>query len=162
MMLFEIDFLKMILMFLRKKYYYDGDGRRILFYVRGFEVYMIEVEDKWEVELFLNIFKLELVFLMLSDNQGLVFYVYLQIRMVLLQYLFYRYYVVVVVVVVLRKVFVRMNVVGGLSLVILVVMVLSMFKMGVKRLVVGYLLLFFVGGIILELLFDGEVVRFFV
>ncbi|KAK4639146.1 Protein SABRE [Podospora bellae-mahoneyi] len=158
----ETDLLKTIPMSPRKKYHHDGDGRRISLHVRGFEAYMIEAEDKWEVEPFLNIPKLELAFSTLSDNQGPVFHVHSQIRTVLLQYSLYRHYAVAVAVAVLRKAFVRTNAAGGASPATRVVMVPSTPKMGVKRLVVGHLSPPSAGGTIPELSLDGEVARSFV
>lgn len=158
----ETDLLKTIPMSPRKKYHHDGDGRRISLHVRGFEAYMIEAEDKWEVEPFLNIPKLELAFSTLSDNQGPVFHVHSQIRTVLLQYSLYRHYAVAVAVAVLRKAFVRTNAAGGASPATPVVMVPSTPKMGAKRLVVGHLSPPSAGGTIPELSLDGEVARSFV
>ncbi|KAK4189532.1 mitochondrial protein from FMP27-domain-containing protein [Podospora australis] len=103
----ETDFLRSVPMSPRKKYHHHGDGRRVAFHVRGLEAYMVEAEDKWEVEPFLNIPKFEMAFSTLSDNQGPVFHINSQLRSLLLHYSLYRHYAVGVAVSVLRKAFMR-------------------------------------------------------
>ncbi|KAK4167572.1 mitochondrial protein from FMP27-domain-containing protein [Cladorrhinum sp. PSN259] len=105
----ETDILKTVPMSPRKKYYHDGDGRRMAFQFKGLEAYMIEAEDKWEVEPFVNIPRVEVALSTLSDNQGPVFHIQSQIRTVLIQYSLYRHYAVGVAVTVLRKAFARTN-----------------------------------------------------
>ncbi|KAK4224768.1 mitochondrial protein from FMP27-domain-containing protein [Podospora fimiseda] len=129
----EADILKAIPMSPRKKYHHDGDGRRVAFHFKGLEAYMIEAEDKWEVEPFVSVPRVELAFSTLSDNQGPVFHIQSQIRTVRVQYSLYRHYAVGVAITVLRKAFVGTNkdfaspVVSGTP------------KFDAQRLVVGHL-----------------------
>ncbi|KAL1838040.1 hypothetical protein VTJ49DRAFT_3113 [Mycothermus thermophilus] len=91
----------------RKKYHNEGDGRRITFQARGFEVYMVESAEKWEFEPFVNIPKLEVALSALSDQQGPVFHIQTHIRTLLVQYSLYRHYAVGVAVSALRRAFLR-------------------------------------------------------
>jgi len=105
----ETELLKAVPMSPRKKYQHEGDGRRINIYMRGLEAFMVEGAEKWEVEPFLNVPRLELQFSTSSDNQGPVFHIYSHIRTLLVQYSLYRHYAVGVAVSVLRKAFARTN-----------------------------------------------------
>ena len=89
----------------RKKYYHPGDGRRVAIHVRGLEAFIVESSEKWEIEPFLGIPRLEIAFSTLSDNQGPVFHVHSHVRTLLAQYSLYRHYTVGVAAVVVRKVF---------------------------------------------------------
>ena len=91
----------------RKKYYHDGDGRRVAIHVRGFEAFMVESAEKWEIEPFVNIPRFEIAFSTLSDNQGAVFHVHSHVRTLLAHYSLHRHYAVAVAVLVLRKSFLR-------------------------------------------------------
>lgn len=129
----EADLLKTIPLSPRKKYHHDGDGRRVAFHVKCFEAYMIEAEDKWEVEPFVRIPRVEVAFSTMSDNQGPVFHIQSQIKTVLVQYSLYRHYAVGVAVTVLRKAFMRTGMdVGNPA-------PPSTPKMAPQRLVVGHL-----------------------
>ncbi|KAK5664327.1 hypothetical protein OQA88_548 [Cercophora sp. LCS_1] len=103
----EVDLLRSVPMSPRKKYHHDGDGRRVVIHMRGLEAFMVESAEKWEVEPFINIPKLELAFSTLSDNQGPVLHIHSHIRTLLVQYSLYRHYSVAVAVSVLRKAFAR-------------------------------------------------------
>lgn len=91
----------------RKRYHHDGDGRRLGIHVRGFEAFMMESSEKWEIEPFVNIPKFEVALSTLSDNQGPVFHVQSHIRTLLIQYSLYRHYAVGVAVSVLLKAFAK-------------------------------------------------------
>ncbi|KAK4146145.1 mitochondrial protein from FMP27-domain-containing protein [Dichotomopilus funicola] len=103
----ENDILKAIPVSPRKKYYHEGDGRRVALHARGFEVFMVEAADKWEFEPFVNIPKFEVALSTLSDHQGPVFHIHSHIRTVLLHYSLSRHYAVGVAVSSLRKAFMR-------------------------------------------------------
>ncbi|KAK0646546.1 mitochondrial protein from FMP27-domain-containing protein [Cercophora newfieldiana] len=103
----DAELLKAVPMSPRKKYHHDGDGRRVAFHVRGLEVFMVEGAEKWEVEPFINVPKLEIALSTLSDNQGPVFHIHAHMRSLLVQYSLYRHYAVGVAVSVLRRAFVR-------------------------------------------------------
>ena len=89
----------------RKKHYHHGDGRRVALHVRGLEAFVVESSEKWEIEPFISIPRLEIACSTLSDNQGPVFHVNSHVRTLLVQYSLYRHYTVGVAAVVLRKVF---------------------------------------------------------
>ncbi|KAK4123562.1 hypothetical protein N657DRAFT_645144 [Parathielavia appendiculata] len=91
----------------RKRYYHEGDGRRVSLQARGFEVFMVESAEKWEFEPFIKIPRLEVAFSTLSDHQGPVFHIQSHIRSLLVQYSLYRHYAVGVAVSALRKAFMR-------------------------------------------------------
>ncbi|KAK1751613.1 mitochondrial protein from FMP27-domain-containing protein [Echria macrotheca] len=103
----DTELLKAVPMSPRKKYHHEGDGRRVTIHMRGLEAFMLESAEKWEVEPFLNVPKLEMAFSTLSDNQGPVFHIHSHIRTLLIQYSLYRHYAVGVAVSVLRKAFLR-------------------------------------------------------
>ncbi|KAK1979702.1 mitochondrial protein from FMP27-domain-containing protein [Colletotrichum cereale] len=85
----------------------QGDGRRVTFHVRGLEAYIVESEDRVELEPFVNMPRFEVAFQALSDQQGPVFHIHAAIRTVLLQYSLFRHYSVGVAIMILRKAFMR-------------------------------------------------------
>ncbi|KAK1962727.1 hypothetical protein LY78DRAFT_683810 [Colletotrichum sublineola] len=91
----------------RKKQQSQGDGRRVTFHVRGLEAYIIESEDRVELEPFVNMPRFEVAFQALSDQQGPIFHIHAGIRTVLLQYSLFRHYSVGVAIMILRKAFMR-------------------------------------------------------
>ncbi|KAK2055269.1 hypothetical protein LY76DRAFT_194536 [Colletotrichum caudatum] len=91
----------------RKKQQNEGDGRRVTFHVRGLEAYIVESEDRVELEPFVNMPRFEVAFQALSDQQGPVFHIHAGIRTVLLQYSLFRHYSVGVAIMILRKAFMR-------------------------------------------------------
>ncbi|KAL2124450.1 hypothetical protein VTJ04DRAFT_815 [Mycothermus thermophilus] len=91
----------------RRKYYNEGDGRRITLQTRGLEVFMVESAEKWEFEPFVNIPKLEIVLSALSDQQGPVMHIQSHIRTLHIQYSLYRHYAFGVAVSALRRAFLR-------------------------------------------------------
>jgi hypothetical protein len=103
----EADLLRAVPVSPRKKYYNDGDGRRLSIQARAFEVFMVESEEKCEFEPFVSIPKFELALSTLSDNQGPVLHVHSYIRTILVQYSLYRHYAATVAASSLRKAFLR-------------------------------------------------------
>ena len=103
----ETDLLSAITTSPRRKHQNDGDGRRVSFHVRGLEAFVVESEEKWEFEPFVNIPKLEVALSTLSDSQGPAFHIYTHVRTLLVQYSLYRHYAVGVAVSSLRRAFMR-------------------------------------------------------
>ncbi|GJC80830.1 protein FMP27, mitochondrial [Colletotrichum liriopes] len=91
----------------RKKQQNQGDGRRVTFHVRGLEAYIVESEDRVELEPFVNMPRFEIAFQAMSDQQGPIFHIHAGIRTVLLQYSLFRHYSVGVAFMILRKAFMR-------------------------------------------------------
>ncbi|KXH64519.1 hypothetical protein CNYM01_10851 [Colletotrichum nymphaeae SA-01] len=91
----------------RKKQQNHGDGRRVTFHVRGLEAYIVESEDRVELEPFVNMPRFEVAFQAMSDQQGPIFHIHAAIRTVLLQYSLFRHYSVGVAIMILRKAFMR-------------------------------------------------------
>ncbi|CCF45994.1 hypothetical protein CH063_00587 [Colletotrichum higginsianum] len=91
----------------RKKQQNEGDGRRVTFHVRGLEAYIVESEDRVELEPFVNMPRFEVAFQAMSDQQGPIFHIHAGIRTVLLQYSLFRHYSVGVAIMILRKAFMR-------------------------------------------------------
>ncbi|OLN85702.1 UPF0648 protein C3H5.09c [Colletotrichum chlorophyti] len=91
----------------RKKQQNVGDGRRVAIHVRGLEAYIVESEDRVELEPFVNMPRFEVAFQALSDQQGPIFHVHAGIRTVLLQYSLFRHYSVGVAIMILRKAFMK-------------------------------------------------------
>ncbi|PQE33614.1 hypothetical protein CJF32_00008606 [Rutstroemia sp. NJR-2017a WRK4] len=85
------------------------DGRRLAVHIRGLEAFVVESAEKWEVEPFVAIPRLEVALTTSSDNQGPVFHVNSLVRTVLVQYSLYRHYACGVALTVLRRAFVRTN-----------------------------------------------------
>ncbi|KAI9649349.1 Protein SABRE [Ciborinia camelliae] len=85
------------------------DGRRLAIHVRGFESFVVESTEKWEVEPFVSIPKFEVALSTSSDNQGPIFHLNSYVKSVLVQYSLYRHYACGVASTVLRKAFVRTN-----------------------------------------------------
>ncbi|KAJ2905775.1 hypothetical protein MKZ38_004452 [Zalerion maritima] len=84
-----------------------GDGRRLTLSMRGMETFIVEACDKWEIEPFVTLPKLEVSLSTSSDNHGPVFHIHSQLRTLSLHYSLYRHYAVGVAVMVLKKAFVR-------------------------------------------------------
>lgn len=84
-----------------------GDGRRLTLSMRGMELFIIEAFDKWEIEPFITMPKLEIIFSTMSDGHGPVFHVQSQIRTFSLNLSLYRYYAIGVAATVLRKAFLK-------------------------------------------------------
>ncbi|TDZ18794.1 UPF0648 protein [Colletotrichum orbiculare MAFF 240422] len=91
----------------RKKQQNPGDGRRVAVHVRGLEAYIVESEDRVELEPFVNMPRFEVAFQALSDQQGPVFHIHAGIKTVLLQYSLFRHYSVGVAIMILKKAFMR-------------------------------------------------------
>ncbi|GKT46824.1 UPF0651 protein, mitochondrial [Colletotrichum spaethianum] len=91
----------------RKKQQNHGDGRRVTFHVRGLEAYIVESEDRVELEPFVNMPRFEVAFQAMSDQQGPIFHIHAGIRTVLLQYSLFRHYSVGVAIMILRRAFMR-------------------------------------------------------
>ncbi|KAJ0273003.1 hypothetical protein COL940_010120 [Colletotrichum noveboracense] len=91
----------------RKKQQNPGDGRRVAIHVRGLEAYIVESEDRVELEPFVNMPRFEVAFQALSDQQGPVFHIHAGMRTVLLQYSLFRHYSVGVAIMILKKAFMR-------------------------------------------------------
>ena len=83
------------------------DGRRLAVHVRGFEAFVVESTEKWEVEPFVAIPKFEVALSTSSDNQGPIFHLNSHVKSVLVQYSLYRHYACGVALTVLMKAFVR-------------------------------------------------------
>ncbi|KAF7865344.1 hypothetical protein EAF04_006321 [Stromatinia cepivora] len=85
------------------------DGRRLAVHGRGFESFVVESTEKWEVEPFVSIPRFEVALSTSSDNQGPIFHLNSHVKSVLVQYSLYRHYACGVASTVLRKAFVRTN-----------------------------------------------------
>lgn len=105
----DTELLKAVPMSPRKRYQNPGDGRRVAIHVRGFEAFVVESADQWEVEPFVKVPRFEVAFSTLSDNQGPVFHVQSHIRTLLIQYSLYRHYAAGVALLTVRKAFLRSN-----------------------------------------------------
>ncbi|KAA8567859.1 hypothetical protein EYC84_008312 [Monilinia fructicola] len=84
----------------------DG-GRRLAIHVRGFESFVVEATEKWEIEPFISIPRFEVALSTSSDNQGPIFHLNSHVKSVLVQYSLYRHYACGVASTVLRRAFVR-------------------------------------------------------
>ena len=84
----------------------EGDGRRLSFYVKGLEAYMVETADKLELEPFLRMPRFDLALAAQSDSHGPLFQLHANFRSILVQYSLYRHYAIGLAAVVLRKAFV--------------------------------------------------------
>ena len=89
----------------RKKHYHTGDGRRIAIHGRGFEAFIVESTEKWEMDPFVSIPRFEIASSTLSDNQGPMLHVHSHIRTLHAHYSLQRHYSVGVAVMVLKKAF---------------------------------------------------------
>jgi hypothetical protein len=103
----EADLLKAGATSHAKKEQYPGDGRRVAIHVRGLEAYVMETEDRWEMDPFVSLPRFEVAFSTESDSRGAIFRVHSHIRTLLLQYSLYKHYAVGMAVTVLRTAFVR-------------------------------------------------------
>ncbi|KAM7223685.1 Mitochondrial protein from FMP27 domain containing protein [Rhypophila decipiens] len=103
----DSDILKAVPVSPRKRYHHDGDGRRVAIHVRGFEAFMVESAEKWEIEPFVSMPRFEIAFSTLSDNQGPVFHAHSHVRTLLVQYSLHRHYAVAVAAMILKKAFAR-------------------------------------------------------
>ncbi|KAK3322229.1 mitochondrial protein from FMP27-domain-containing protein [Apodospora peruviana] len=103
----DTDILRAVPTSPRKKYQHDGDGRRVAIHVRGFEAFVVESAEKWEIEPFVSIPRFEIAFSTMSDNRGPVFHVHSHIRTLLIQYSLHRHYAIGVATLVLRKSFLK-------------------------------------------------------
>lgn len=91
----------------KKRDQHPTDGRRLAVHVRGFETFVVESTEKWEVEPFVSIPRFEVAFSTSSDNQGPIFHLNSHVKSVLVQYSLYRHYACGVASTVLKKAFVR-------------------------------------------------------
>ncbi|PKS13276.1 hypothetical protein jhhlp_000047 [Lomentospora prolificans] len=89
----------------RKKQQTLGDGRRLAFYVRGLETYMVEAADKMEMDPFLRMPRFDVALSAVSDGQGPLFQLQANFRSILINYSLYRHYAVGLAILVLRKAF---------------------------------------------------------
>jgi hypothetical protein len=105
----DTELLKAVPMSPRKRHQNPGDGRRVAIHVRGFEAFVVESSDKWEIEPFVKVPRFEVAFSTLSDNQGPVFHIQSHVRTLLVQYSLYRHYAVGVATLIIRKAFLRTN-----------------------------------------------------
>ena len=105
----DTELLKAVPVSPRKRHQNPGDGRRVAIHVRGFEAFVVESEDKWEIEPFVKVPRFEVAFSTLSDNQGPVFHIQSHVRTLLIQYSLYRHYAVGVATLIIRKAFLRTN-----------------------------------------------------
>ncbi|QSZ37132.1 hypothetical protein DSL72_009225 [Monilinia vaccinii-corymbosi] len=91
----------------KKRDQHPTDGRRLAVHVRGFESFVVESTEKWEIEPFVSIPRFEVALSTSSDNQGPIFHLNSHVKSVLVQYSLYRHYACGVASAVLRKAFVR-------------------------------------------------------
>lgn len=105
----DTELLKAVPMSPRKRHQNPGDGRRVAIHVRGFEAFVVESQDKWEIEPFVKVPRFEVAFSTLSDNQGPVSHVQSHVRTLLIQYSLYRHYAVGMALLTIRKAFLRTN-----------------------------------------------------
>ncbi|CAK7263829.1 Protein SABRE [Sporothrix epigloea] len=87
------------------KHYHIGDGRRVAFHGRGLEAFIVESNEKWEMEPFVNVPRFEVAFSTFSDGQGPMLHVHSHIRTLLLHYSLQRHYSVGMGVMVLKQAF---------------------------------------------------------
>ncbi|KAK3196784.1 Protein SABRE [Lecanicillium sp. MT-2017a] len=91
----------------RRKVQTHGDGRRLSLHAKGIEAQIMEAPDRFEVEPFLSVPRLELAFSASSDNNGSMFHVQASVRTVMMQYSLYRHYAVGVAAMTLKKAFMK-------------------------------------------------------
>ncbi|KFH42505.1 hypothetical protein ACRE_067590 [Hapsidospora chrysogenum ATCC 11550] len=91
----------------RRKPQHHGDGRRLNFQSRGIEAQIIESVENLEVEPFLSIPCLDLVFSATSDSQGPMFHIHSQVGSIFMHYSLYRHYSVGVATMTLRRAFMK-------------------------------------------------------
>ncbi|KAB8296060.1 hypothetical protein EYC80_008867 [Monilinia laxa] len=91
----------------KKRDQHPTDGRRLAIHVRGFESFVVEATEKWEIEPFISIPRFEVALSTSSDNQGPIFHLNSHVKSVLVQYSLYRHYACGVASAVLRRAFVR-------------------------------------------------------
>ncbi|KAL2108375.1 hypothetical protein VUR80DRAFT_3904 [Thermomyces stellatus] len=90
----------------KKQHQAEGDGRRLSFYVKGLEAYVVEAADKLEMEPFLRMPRFDLALSAQSDAHGPLFQLQANFRSILVQYSLYRHYAIGLAAMVLRKAFV--------------------------------------------------------
>lgn len=90
-----------------RKHQTQGDGRRIAIHIRGLEGFIIEAEDKFELDPFVRLPRFEVALSTLSDAHSPIMHVHSYLRTLHLQYSLFRHYCVGVAVLVLRKSFLR-------------------------------------------------------
>ena len=83
------------------------DGRRLVLHVRGVEGFVVESTDRWELEPFLAMPRLEIALSTSSDSQGAIFHINSVVRTLLLQYSLYRHYSLGIAATVLQRAFVK-------------------------------------------------------
>jgi hypothetical protein len=103
----DVELLKSLPEMPRKKQHNPTDGRRLAIHVKGLEAFVVESEDKWEVEPLIGIPRFEVAFSTSTDGQGPIFHVNSHVRTLLIQYSLYRHYALGVAAMVLKKAFVR-------------------------------------------------------
>ncbi|KAG4030932.1 hypothetical protein MFRU_010g00620 [Monilinia fructicola] len=91
----------------KRDQHHPTDGRRLAIHVRGFESFVVEATEKWEIEPFISIPRFEVALSTSSDNQGPIFHLNSHVKSVLVQYSLYRHYACGVASTVLRRAFVR-------------------------------------------------------
>jgi hypothetical protein len=91
----------------RRKAQTHGDGRRLSIHAKGIEAQIMEAPDRFEVEPFLSVPRLELAFSASSDSHGSIFHVQASVRTIMVQYSLYRHYAVGVAAMTLKKAFMK-------------------------------------------------------
>ncbi|KAI1340436.1 mitochondrial protein from FMP27-domain-containing protein [Xylariaceae sp. FL0016] len=91
----------------RKKPQNGGDGRRLAVHIRGLEAFVVESNEKWEVEPFIHMPRFEVAFSTHSDALTPILHVNSHVRTLLIQYSLFRHYSVGVAIMVLRRAFMR-------------------------------------------------------
>lgn len=91
----------------RARHQTAGDGRRIAIHGRVLEAYLVESEEKWEVEPFVRVPRFEVGLSTATDSHGPVFHVQCHAETLLVQYSLYRHYAVGLATMVLRNAFPR-------------------------------------------------------
>ncbi|KAJ1335484.1 Mitochondrial protein from FMP27 [Microdochium nivale] len=90
-----------------RKHQAQGDGRRLAIHIRGLEGFIIEAEDKFEIDPFIRLPRFEVALSTLSDAHSPILHVHSYLRTLHLQYSLFRHYSVGIAILVLRKAFLR-------------------------------------------------------
>jgi Mitochondrial protein from FMP27/Domain of unknown function (DUF2405)/RNA pol II promoter Fmp27 protein domain len=89
----------------RKASYGQSDGRRLAIHVKGFEGFVFESSELWEVEPFMRLPRLEVAFSTSRDLQGPIFHINSAIRAINVYFSLYRYYSIGIAIMTLKDTF---------------------------------------------------------
>ena len=85
------------------------DGRRLSLEVRGFEGFVVESADQWEIDPFLAMPHFDVSLSTLSDSKGSMLHINSKLKTLLIQYSLYRHYAIGIAVTAIRKAVMRVK-----------------------------------------------------